>query len=267
LYINNVLRESAISQGVDTATIFTLPAPFQAGDQISCAMTVCGMPGKPSTPVTVTLEPPRPPVLMDPPTGANHVLLQPALIWQDPGQGTPGAATSFHVVVTTGSIPVIDTTVASTTYTSPVALAYKTSYQWTVTSINGGGQASAASAFAFSTELPPAASLKFVPPMKTSVAGNVFVRDQTFQVSVEVINPGNAASGPYTVEFTETLLATGHGIAMPFSQSMPPLAAGATATASSDAYIDSASTHGDTVRIDALLLVNNQQVDDVFLDG
>ena len=66
LYVNNVWRESAISQGVDDATIFTLPAVFHAGDQISCTMTVCGIPGKPTPPVTVTLAPPEHPVLARP---------------------------------------------------------------------------------------------------------------------------------------------------------------------------------------------------------
>jgi hypothetical protein len=99
------------------------------------------------------------------------------------------------------------------------------------------------------------------------VAGNQFVRDQTFQVFVEVINQGNAESPAYTVEFTEKLVANGQAIENPFSKAMPPLAPGATTTTGADAYIDSAATHGDAVRIDALLMVNNQQVDNVFLDG
>ena len=103
--------------------------------------------------------------------------------------------------------------------------------------------------------------------MTTSVPGNEFVRDQPFHVYVEVINQGNAASDSYTVKFTEKLVGNGQAIANPFSQPMPPLAPGATITTGSDAYIDSAATQGNTVRIDALLLVNDQQVDEVFRDG
>ena len=50
---------------------FHAPAAFHAGDQISCAMTVCGVLGKPTPPVTVALEPPQQPILMEPPTGAD----------------------------------------------------------------------------------------------------------------------------------------------------------------------------------------------------
>jgi hypothetical protein len=266
LYINNVWRESAISVGVDLRNTFTFPAAFHAGDQISCTMTVCGVVGKPTPPVAVTLEPPKQPILMDPPNGADDVLLQPALIWKDPGEGTPGAATSFHVVVTIEGNPVIDTTVASTSYTPLAPLANDTSYQWTVTSINGGGQESAASPFAFTTEPPPSGVLKFSPPMTTDVPGNEFVRDQTFNVFIKVVNQGNAESGAYAVRFTETAAEIGQ-IGDTGALPMPPLAPGATATATTPAYIDSTATHGNTVTIDAYLLVNGQQVDHAFLDG
>jgi hypothetical protein len=266
LYVNNDWRESEISVGVDSRNTFTLPAAFHAGDQISCVMTVCGVVGKPTPPVTVALEPPQQPILMEPPTGADDVFLQPALIWKDPGAGTPGAATSFHVVVTTGGNTVIDTTATSTSYTPSAPLANDTHYQWTVTSINAGGQQSAASPFLFSTEPPPAGSLKFQPPMTTDVPGSEFVRDKTFNVFINVVNQGNAESAAYAVRFTATAAEIGQ-FADTGALPMAALAPGATATAKTQMYIDSTTTHGNTVEIDAFLLVNNQQVDHAFLDG
>ncbi len=151
LYVNDAWKGSAISLGIDTRTTFTLPTAFQAGDRISCTMTVCGIVGKPTPPVTVVLQPPHPPILLDPPNRADHVLLQPAFIWKDPGEGTPAAATSYLLQVTQSGNSIINQPVSATSYTSPVMLATDTDYQWTVESINGGGHESAPAPFSFST--------------------------------------------------------------------------------------------------------------------
>jgi hypothetical protein len=132
LYVNNKWMGSAISLGIDARTTFTLPTAFQAGDQISCTMTVCGMVGKPVPPVTVALQPPSRPVLLDPPNGADHVLLQPAFIWKDPGAGTPGAALSYLLHVTQSGNTIINQPLSATSFTSPVMLATDTEYQWNV---------------------------------------------------------------------------------------------------------------------------------------
>jgi hypothetical protein len=167
VYVDNVMRASAITLG-SVKTGVTLPAALHVGDSVTCAIIECGELQKQGPPVIAAQQPPQRPVLIDPPDGAGPVVLQPLLKWQDPGQGTPAAATSFAVTVTQGSATIVSQSVATTSITCPVQLMYATAYKWDVTSSNSGGQASAAGPFQFKTENPPAPHLQFVPPMTTA---------------------------------------------------------------------------------------------------
>jgi hypothetical protein len=257
VFVNNVIRGSALGEGSLPAVVH-LSVTLQVGDQVSCAMIVCGVLQKQTPPVLVQQRPPDPPVLLDPPNGAGPVLVQPALTWKDPLAGQPGAATSFQLLVTAGNVTIINQTVSTTSFVPPTPLAYSTVYKWTVTSVNSGGQASAASPFAFTTEAQPAPALTLVSPLTTSVPGNAFPRNQVFTVTVGVTNTGNATSGSYQVEFTMTTL-DGANIAQPQFVSGGPLAPGATTSQSVDVEIYQPNMVT-TIRISAILLVNNQQV-------
>lgn len=269
LYVNDAWKGSAVSLGIDTRTTFTLPTAFHAGDQISCTMTVCGMVGKPTPPVTVALQPPDRPILLDPPNGADHVLLQPAFIWKDPGEGTPAAASSYLLHVTQSGNTIINQPVSATSYTSPVMLATDTDYQWNVESINGGGHENALAAFSFSTVLPPTSDLKFVPPITITVNsqphGLPFPRGTPFDATIKIANQGNVASGPYQVVFkfvdADNL---NHTAALPMTIAKSALASGGQDSATVPVTL---VVNEPTVRINAFLMVNNQQVDQAFLDG
>ena len=261
VYVNNVVRGSAITEGLLKTTV-PLSVTLQVGEEVSCALIMCGALQKQTPPIEVAQQPPERPVLIDPPNGAGPVLLQPLLKWQDPGAGTPGAATSYQLQLTTGNTPILNTPVSTTSLTPSTPLAYDTVYSWTVTSINSGGQASAASPFSFTTEKSPAANLKFNGPITVP---EPFPRGQWFTASVEVINQGNATSGPYEIVFTEYKTDDKTSLAMPTQDQEPPLAASGSLTQSAQFFIDSSVSQ--TVTIEADLMVNAQKVDDVWRVG
>ena len=261
VYVNNVVRGSAITDGL-LKTIVPLSVTLQVGEEVSCALIMCGALQKQTPPIEVAQQPPAPPVLVDPPNGAGPVLLQPLLKWQDPGAGTPGAATSYQLRLTTGNTPVLNTPVSTTSLTPSTPLAYDTLYSWTVTSINNGGQASAASPFSFTTEKSPAANLKFNGPITVP---EPFPRGQWFTASVEVVNQGNATSGPYEIVFTEYMTDDKTSLATPAQDQEPPLSAGGSLTQSAQFFVDSSVSQ--TVTIEADLMVNGQKVDEVWRVG
>jgi hypothetical protein len=267
VYVNNVWRGSAVSLGIFQRTLVPLSVMLQVGDKVTCTQTVCGVVSKPTGPATVTKQPPQAPILLDPGDNTTDVVLQPVFKWNDPGAGTPSSADSFQLLVTTGNQTVINTPVASTSFTSPAPLLHGAGYAWSVTSVNSGGNATS-TAFHFKTippPPPPTAVLKLVPPITTNVPGNAFPRGVVFAVTIPVHNSGNAASGSYSVVFEERTSDNTQAIAQPVTVQMQPLPAGGTASASTEAGID--ASFSDAVRINASILVNGQVVDQAFRVG
>jgi hypothetical protein len=266
-YVNNLWRGSAISFGIFKGTEIPLSVTLQVGESVTCTQIVCGMVSKPTPASTVTKQTPRQPILQQPPNNATGVTLQPTFHWQDPGAGTLASADSFQLLVTSGNSTIINTPLTVTSYLSPVTLAHSTNYKWDVTSINTGGHESAAAPFIFTTQAPPpppAAVLRLRPPIRTSPAGP-FPRGSYFEVTIQIVNKGNAASGAYSIQFEERSSDDLTLLVPPDPAPMPALAAGATASASIQAIID--INYNNAVRIDAFLIVNGQQVDQAFLVG
>jgi hypothetical protein len=148
-------------------------------------------------------------------------------------------------------------------------LATDTVYQWNVESINGGGHENAPAAFSFSTVLPPTSDLKFLPPITITVNsqphGLPFPRGTPFNATITVANQGTVTSTPYSVKF-QFVDADDPSQAAAQAQtiSRPALASGGQYSATVAVTLD---INEPTVRIDAFLMVNNQQVDQAFLDG
>jgi hypothetical protein len=251
---------SAISKGNLESTGVALSAALQDGQELHCTQTLCGVPGKPTPNVTVTKQHPKAPVLLEPPNGAHNVDLQPVFQWKDPGAGTPASADSFHIQAMPGAA--VNATVTGTSFPTPVPLDQGTTYHLQVTAINSGGQATSAM-FSFKTKLPPKADLHFVPPITSSPGG--FPRLESIEISIEVINSGNAPSQAYSVSWL--LLDSTN------SPSPPHQLANIT-VASNSGLGPGGSTFANwliplpdsgTVWIHAYLYVNNQQIDHAFI--
>ncbi|MHA7661911.1 hypothetical protein [Mycolicibacterium sp. HS_4_1] len=186
---------SAISVGNLEATPVPLSATLQVGQQLSCTQTMCGQHGDPTPPVTVTKRYPVAPILLQPPNGAHNVGLQPTFVWKDPAAGTPQSADSFHIQAMPGSV--VSQTVTTTSYTPP-PLNEATTYQWQVTAVNSGGQATS-NTFDFQTKLPPIGDLHLVPPVASVPPG--FPRGVEMDMFIEVLNSGSATSPPFAVDW------------------------------------------------------------------
>ncbi len=262
VYINNTWSASAISVGDLATTVVRLINPLKVGDKVYCTQTLCGKTSKPSKTATVTKHKPRRPVLLQPAEDSQGVNLQPTFVWEDPGAGSEQSADSFQLVVTKDDTPVIDVSVTGTTYQSPNTLSTSTDYDWSVTAINGGGQAKAMHPYPFKTkapEKPPEATLRFVPPITSGAQGS-FPRGEQFSISIEVENAGNATSSEYAVLFAQRTSDGTQLLGNILTVPMAALAAGSTTLATALIVINIP----DSVRIDTYLLVNDVEIDSAF---
>jgi hypothetical protein len=247
---------SAISVGnLDVTTVF-LSSPLQLGEQLHCTQTLCGVHGDATPNVTVTKQHPKAPVLLQPPNGAHNVDLLPVFQWQDPGAGTPASADAFHIQAMPGTA--VDATVPGPSFQPAVPLTQASNYQWQVTAINSGGQATSAM-FSFETKLPPTANLHFNPPIDSNVVGHQFPRGPQFAILIHVVNSGNGASLPYSVSF-QALDTSGNNLVTPVIGNFSSLNAGDDKLVYSDPVV-LPYNNGQNIKIVAKLFVNNQQID------
>jgi hypothetical protein len=103
-------------------------------------------------------DPPAQPALTGPANDANTRLAAnpPTFTWTDGSAGTPFAATSFRIDISTSadlSNP-LTFNATTTSFTPPAALDYDQVYYWAVTPSNAGGNGPRSAIFAFLTPLP-----------------------------------------------------------------------------------------------------------------
>lgn len=260
--VNDQWSGSAISVGNLDVTVVGLSDVLETGDEVFGTQTLCGRASRRSKTVKVQVPKPEQPVLLEPEDGEVNVSTQPLFKWSDPGAGQENEAGSFHLVVKQGSTTVINTTVTDPQHQSGSVLQHDSGHEWTVVAGNATGETSANVDFTFETEAAPEpqeAELAFVPPISSNGPLGSFPRNEGFDIIIELANQGNIDSEPYVV-YVEIVSQPENVVLDASTASYPALAAGGTDTVHAPAIISDPTT----VRINAVLLVNDQQVDMMF---
>jgi hypothetical protein len=258
LYVNNQWAGSAISRGDLGVTVIALTKKLKTGDSVYGTQTLCGKTGKPSKTYKVKKARPKRPELLEPAANSSGINTQPVFKWKDLSAGLENAADSYRLVVKKPSDAndLVDTTTMSTNLTCPTVLSHNTEYRWKVDAINSTGSSGFANWFVFETASPPPeqeADLHFDPPITSSHPN--FPRNTQIALGIGVSNSGNVASGDYIVEFQ---MSYGNGDLIDVvSSDFSSLDGGDSITIVSIPV----NLPSGTIRIDAYLLQNGNQVD------
>jgi hypothetical protein len=99
------------------------------------------------------MQAPGTPTLISPDDNANNVNIKPTLIWNAPSSG--GTPAGYKIYFGTSSPPPLFTDTASTSYAFTEELSYNTTYYWTVSAYNDGGEGNKATVRSFTTRTDP----------------------------------------------------------------------------------------------------------------
>ena len=147
------------------------------------------------------MQAPGTPTLISPDDNANNVNIKPTLTWNAPTSG--GIPAGYKIYFGTSSSPPLFTDTTSTSYAFTDELSYNTTYYWTVSAYNDGGEGNKATVRSFTTRTDP--TITTFP----YTAGN-FENNGTLPLNWELaegasgsiihwaVKSGRASHGPYS---------------------------------------------------------------------